>query len=52
MIVLGLFTKRADVLQQDLVKSRSAAEVPVNCQSDAIIITSNLVISRLHEISR
>ena len=30
----------------------SAAEMPVKFQSDAIIITSNLAASRLHEILR
>ena len=63
-----LFTKRADVLPQDLVKTRnhkiristfpialkcdrhlgsSAAEMPVKFQSDTVITTSNLDLTRL-----
>ena len=65
-----LFTKRTDLLPQDLVKSRSremwvytftialkverhignAVEMSVKFQSDTIIVTSNLVASRRHEI--
>ena len=66
-----LFTKRQDVLSQDIVKSRSredrfkifpvalkfdrhlgsnAAEIPLKFKRNTTIITSNLAVSRLHEI--
>ena len=63
-----LFIKQMNVLWQDLTKfqsrqipivlrfdrhlSSSAAEMPVKFQNNTIIITSNLVTSKLHEIWR
>ena len=62
-----LFSKRVDVLPQDLAKSRSreilfqnhridfgnsVAEMPVKFQSDWNSLNPNLTVSRLHEILR
>ena len=62
LIPWPLFTKPTDVLQQDLVKSRSRdirvktlpialkLDMPVKFQSDTIIITPNLTYLRPREI--